>query len=383
MVVAAWRLLLLLLAVCPLPVFVKALDASHLQKTDVATVLSFINYNPPLPHPVDGCSRGPSAVVRRRSFPHRGLSREKEESQVTFRSSFHASSRRGRKVLTARAAAEGGSSERGPSLFDSQWAQQHLVGVWEFHLPKVLFSSSFFAPFIAAGGTKPPNPLPLWINEDAAVSCPDLDCKGLVTPHQLTADKNSQDTAFCLRISPVAAGGLEFELKGLLAYSSSPSISLWKDRIHLHSAVVAGAVFARTSKVNRAAFPFFQRRARDSSGRVVMSGGHSASAEKESEKQKAADYVGGFTGYRILGEDQNELRIRHAFLQHGPRRLYNVVNPDEQHAAHAFFQGKDCLLASVGGAQLRCGAPGGPSFQILKAALLQEEERLMNSCKQQ
>ncbi|KAL8433806.1 hypothetical protein ACSSS7_003602 [Eimeria intestinalis] len=157
------------------------------------------------------------------------------------------------------------------------WAH-HLLGVWHAYLPNAVSAA-----FDSAADATLPKPLPLWITEDAAIACPDL--------------------KVTLRMSSPAPGASELELRGLLAHSASPPIRLWDNRVELSAAVLAGAVSLR-------------RLERDCSGRVVLSGvGEEASKafsskgsdKRESHAATASTYMGNFTAYRVLGEDQNEL----------------------------------------------------------------------------
>ncbi|KAL8270978.1 hypothetical protein Esti_005099 [Eimeria stiedai] len=253
---------------------------------------------------------------------------------------------------------------------------QHFLGVWHVYLPDALPAA-----FLSSADASLPKPLPLWITEDAEVACPDLKCEGLV---RCAASGDCEVTLRMASPSPAAA---EVELRGLLAHSSSPLIRLWDNRVELSAAVLAGAVFLRRLEqflqMRRTVSPASVRRMpvsaqRDSSGRVVLSGlGEEASKEinfkgsdkRESRASTAPTYMGNFTAYRVLGEDQNELRFRHAFLNFGPRKIYNLVDPNQQEAVHAFFGGASPLVTCIKGSPLRCDSPRGRVFDVLKATL--------------
>lgn len=53
-----------------------------------------------------------------------------------------------------------------------------------------------------------------------------------------------------LRMAPPAPATAEIELRGLLAYSQSPTVSLWDGRVGINAAVAAGSVFVHPLEVS-------------------------------------------------------------------------------------------------------------------------------------
>ncbi|OEH79839.1 transmembrane protein [Cyclospora cayetanensis] len=256
--------------------------------------------------------------------------------------------------------------------------EQHLLGVWHLYLP-----SSVYDDFHAHLGSDRLKPVPLWIGEDGKVACPDLNYEGTVSPRLLSSRSCSSDSEVLVRLASTSLNGSELELEGILASSAAPTVSLWNEQVQLHAAVAVGAVFARPIQdtAGRSAASDLPENVevRDSSGRVVLAGSMddaSHSAEQKHQEQathtpKSWQYVGNFTAYRILGEDRNELRIRHPFLQFGPQRIYNIVDPDTQDVVHAFWRAAGGLTTCINGTQLRCDTPRGRTFDAIQKRLSQ------------
>ena len=53
-----------------------------------------------------------------------------------------------------------------------------------------------------------------------------------------------------IRLTPTSLGSGEIELRGVVAYSAFPTVSLWENRVQLHAAVAAGAVFVSNIQVS-------------------------------------------------------------------------------------------------------------------------------------
>ncbi|PHJ24246.1 transmembrane protein [Cystoisospora suis] len=125
-------------------------------------------------------------------------------------------------------------------------------------------------------------------------------------------------------------------LRGILAFSDHPTISLWEERVQLHAAQAGGSVFVgkdvRAGAASAAAALPQSVQVWDESGNVLLDGDKAAGGRSERDEEPfsaTATYTlsGEFTGYRILGEDENYFKVHHHFVRYGPKQLYHLVEP--------------------------------------------------------
>lgn len=189
MMLRAASLVLLLLALLPGSAYLEVIRPHKFQQVGRPRVHAYISSWRPLhssrrhspaaasrPITVSMQARSPKAFVSRGALLC-GSTTHRITSALQTKEALAAASR-------ASSPAESLSPSRPVSL---PW-EQHLAGVWHFYLPSALRTSSYIS-------VEPslPQPLPVWVSDNGAVSCPDLKCEGTISPCRHPPEMNGLD----------------------------------------------------------------------------------------------------------------------------------------------------------------------------------------------
>ncbi|CBZ56435.1 conserved hypothetical protein [Neospora caninum Liverpool] len=198
-------------------------------------------------------------------------------------------------------------------------------------------------------------PEAIYFFEDHTALIPSLSARGnwaLIDPPQNAPLLNKE---FRLCIFSNRSPHERLLLRGVLAFSPRPTISLWDERVQLHAAQLAGSIFVRqdAKELSSASATGLPPNVEvwDNAGSVVLG----QEAQEASTERKEADAfgsdvqflpAGNFTAYRLLGEDENYFKVHHPFIRTGPKRLYHVLEPDARAAPPGATATVETLLAS-------------------------------------